>query len=108
MRINPLTNIQNPALQQLSNATSSTSTIGPKAGGKDGGDFANTLMDVLKEVNNSQQTAAQKQNQFMTGQQVDYHDLMISVEKASISMQLTMAVRNKILDAYSEVSHMQV
>ncbi len=108
MRINPLTTIQNPALQQLSNATSSSNLIGPGGAGKDGGDFAQTLMDVLKEVNASQQSAAQKQNQFMTGQQVDYHDLMISMEKASISMQLTMAVRNKILDAYSEVSHMQI
>jgi len=108
MKLTPLTTIQNPAFEQFSKATASNGIVGPGGAGKDGGDFATTLMDVLKEVNGAQQTAATKQNQFMTGQQVDYHDLMISVEKASISMQLTMAVRNKILEAYSEVSHMQV
>jgi len=33
---------------------------------------------------------------------------MISMQKASTAMQLTMAVRNKVLDAYTEIDHMQV
>ena len=107
MRLNPLNSVQNPALQKLTEVTSSNGVV-KTAGGKGGDDFANTLMDVLKEVNSSQQNAAAKQNSFMTGQQVDYHDLMISVEKASIALQLTMAVRNKVLEAYTEISHMQI
>lgn len=106
MRLTPLTTITNPAIEKLANAGSG-GVIGA-GGGKESGDFAHTLMDVLKEVNSAQQTAGAKQSAFMAGQQVDYHDLMISVEKASIALQLTMAVRNKILDAYSEISHMQI
>jgi len=103
MRIDPLT-AKNPALEKLANAASGAAHAPAK--GKD--DFGSMLMDALKEVNESQQTAAAKQSSFMAGQQVDYHDLMIAVEKASMSMQLTMAVRNKVLEAYSDISHMSI
>ena len=70
--------------------------------------FAQTLMDVMKEVNQSQNTAAETQKAFMTGQPVEYHDLMIAMEKASTSLDLTIQVRNKLLDAYTEITRMQV
>jgi flagellar hook-basal body complex protein FliE len=73
-----------------------------------GDDFAQTLMDVLKEVNNSQTNAADMQKSFMAGQPVEYHDLMIAMEKASTSLQLTMQVRNKVLEAYQEITRMQI
>lgn len=72
------------------------------------GDFAQQLMDVLKEVNASQLDARAQQEAFMTNQPVDYHDLMIAMERASTSMQLTMSVRNKLLEAYQEITRMQV
>jgi len=95
---------QNPAIQKLQD---DAGQVGGQAGGKD--DFAQTLMDVLKEVNESQLNAGQVKNDFMTGQHgVDIHDLKIAMERASISMNLTMQVRNKLLDAYQEISRMQV
>ena len=73
------------------------------------GDFGTQLMDVMNQLNETQQNAAQKETDFMTGQhEVDYHDLMISMEKASISLQLATNVRNKLLDAYQTISSMQV
>jgi len=96
---------QNPAIQKLQDAAGQVG--GQQAGGKD--DFAQTLMDVLKEVNESQLNAGQVKNDFMTGQHgVDIHDLKIAMERASISMNLTMQVRNKLLDAYQEITRMQV
>jgi flagellar hook-basal body complex protein FliE len=79
----------------------------PKPGGK-GDDFANTLMDVLKEVNASQQNSASMQSAFMAGQPVEYHDLMIAMQKASTTLQLTMQVRNQLLSAYQEIDKMSV
>jgi flagellar hook-basal body complex protein FliE len=106
MRINPLQTIQNPALERL--ASQGGTTVRPGEGQR-GDDFAEMLMDALKEVNSSQQNAREMQNSFMAGRQgVDYHDLMIAMEKASVAMQLTMSVRNKILEAYQEISRMQV
>jgi flagellar hook-basal body complex protein FliE len=98
--------IQNPALQQLADQAGARKAKPAEAGE---GDFAQQLMDVMKEVNDSQQNARQVQNDFMTGRQsVDYHDLMIAMERASTAMNLTMSVRNKVLDAYQEISRMQV
>src|SRR5579862_4954790 len=98
--------IQNSSIQQLADQAKSNAGASKSDGGDD---FAHTLMDVLKEVNNSQQNASQVQNDFMTGRQsVDYHDLMIAMERANTAMSLTMAVRNKVLDAYSEIEKMQV
>jgi flagellar hook-basal body complex protein FliE len=102
-----LSSITNPALQQIADQAKTRKTAKPDKAGE--GDFAQQLMDVLKEVNDSQQNARQVQNDFMTGRHsVDYHDLMISMERASTSMNLTLSVRNKILDAYQEISRMQV
>lgn len=67
------------------------------------------LMDVLKEVNQTQQNAEQLKAGFLTGQPaVEPHTLMIEMEKAAVAMQLTLAVRNKVLEAYQEISRMQV
>ena len=84
-----------------------TSPIGKAAEGN-GDDFANTLMDALKEVNQSQLNAGQMRDNFLAGQPVEPHELMIAMEKSSTAMQLTRQVRNKMLEAYQEISRMQV
>ena len=73
-----------------------------------GDDFANQLMDVLKEVNASQNNAEQMKTDLQTGQPVEFHDVMIAMEKASLAMNLTLAVRNKALEAYQELMRTQV
>ena len=65
-------------------------------------------MDAIKDVNASQQDSAKLQNELMAGRPVEYHDLMIAMERASTTMALTMQVRNKVLEAYQEISRMQV
>ena len=73
-----------------------------------GEDFGQMLMDVIKEVNSAQQDVRSKQTALVTGQPVEIHDVMIAMEKASVAMQLTLQVRNKVLEAYQEISRMQV
>jgi len=65
-------------------------------------------MDAIQEVNSQQFDAREMQNRMMAGQPVEIHDVMISMEKASTAMALTMQVRNKLLEAYQEISRMQV
>lgn len=104
MNIANLTSIQNPALDQFQKQAGNAVSQGGK-----NDDFAQTLMDVLKEVNDSQHKARQVGNDFMTGQHgVEIHDLKIAMERASTAMNLTMQVRNKLLEAYQEISRMQV
>jgi flagellar hook-basal body complex protein FliE len=87
--------------------TVTTEPLQPKkAEGSD--DFGRMLMDVLKEVNQGQQEARAKGEAFMTGQPVDIDEMMIAMERASVAMQLTLQVRNKLLEAYQEIARMQV
>lgn len=79
-----------------------------KAAEGNGDDFAKSLMDALKEVNQSQLDAKGIQDNLLAGQPVEPHDLMIAMEKASTAMQLTLQVRNKVLEAYQEISRMQI
>ncbi len=103
--MSPIGAINNQAVSDLATKAGA----GKVAGAGGGEDFSKQLMDVLKEVNASQAKAGEMQTDMMTGRQnVDFHDLMIAMEKASTAMQLTMAVRNKILDAYQSISSMQI
>ena len=93
----------NPAIQSLAQQATKLPAADAKSE-----DFGKMLMDVIKEVNSSQQQATEMQNAFMTGQNVELHELMISMERAGLAMELTLQVRNKILEAYQEISRMQV
>lgn len=96
----------NPALQSLQ-AQSLAQPPQTKVTG-DGTDFGKMLMDAIKDVNQTQLDAKGMQNDFMAGRPVEFHDLMIAMEKASTSMQLTLQVRNKLLEAYQEISKVAV
>jgi flagellar hook-basal body complex protein FliE len=53
------------------------------------------------------QTQADKQVEgLLNGEGNDVHSAMIAVEKANLSFQLMMQVRNKIVDAYQEIARM--
>ncbi|ARU40259.1 flagellar hook-basal body complex protein FliE [bacterium] len=71
-------------------------------------DFGQMLMDVIKEVNGAQGDARKLQEDLMANRPVETHELMIAMERASTAMQLTMQVRNKALEAYQEITRMQV
>ncbi len=76
---------------------------------KTSGDFGQMLTDALKEVNESQTHASDLQDAFLANRPgVEIQDVMIAMEKSSVAMQLTMQVRNKLLEAYQEISRMQI
>lgn len=82
------------------------STAIKDSAGKD--DFGQLLMDAIKEVNRSQLDAAKMQQDLMAGRKVEYHDVIFAMERASLSMQLTIQVRNKLLEAYQEIQRLQI
>jgi flagellar hook-basal body complex protein FliE len=69
--------------------------------------FKDTLKSMLTEVNDEQLEASKKVQQFLKGEITDVHQVMIAGEKASVSMELTLAIRNKLLDAYRQIMRMQ-
>ena len=70
--------------------------------------FAGLLGNLVQEVNTSQQVSAQALRDLQSGQNVSLHQTMISMEEASVSFQLMIEVRNKLLESYQELMRMQV
>jgi len=70
--------------------------------------FMETLKESLSQVNDLQKEAGQSVTDLVSGGDQEIHQTMIAVEKADISFQLMMQVRNKILSAYDEISRMQI
>ena len=75
-----------------------------------GGDrtqFLDTLQKTLDEAQQVQNEADKKVSDLVTGKAEDVHSALIAVEKADLSFQLMMQVRNKIIQAYRDISQMQ-
>lgn len=70
--------------------------------------FAEMLKEAISQVDQKQKVAAEKIKQFATGEVQDLHEVMIAVQEAGLSLQLTLQVRNKIVEAYQEISRMQI
>lgn len=69
-------------------------------------DFADTLKSSLGEVNNLQTDKKEMIEAFASGKSENVHELMISLEKAGVAMQMTSAVRNKVMESYRELMQM--
>jgi flagellar hook-basal body complex protein FliE len=78
-------------------------------GAASGVDFASVLKSSLDSVSQAQQQAATLQNAFVMGDdKVSLSDTMIAMQKANISLQATVQVRNKVVAAYNDIMNMQV
>lgn len=69
--------------------------------------FKDTVKSLLEDVNDKMVNAGQMSQDLATGKSHDFDGTIKSVEEAALSFQFTMAVRNKLLDAYKEVEQMQ-
>lgn len=98
--MNTINQIQTPFIQSLS-----TPAIKPE--NKVEG-FGEIFKQALQEVNEAQKTSDKMTEGLVTGEVENIHEVMVASEKASLSLQLTMQVRNKVVEAYQEVMRMQV
>lgn len=69
--------------------------------------FSETLRGAIDQAEDLQTAADAKVSGLLEGNGMDVHSAMIAVEKADLSFQLMMQVRNKIVAAYQEISRMQ-
>jgi flagellar hook-basal body complex protein FliE len=69
--------------------------------------FADSLRSALGEMDHLQTQADTKVAGVLEGNGADVHTALIAVEKADLSFQLMMQVRNKIVSAYQEIARMQ-
>ncbi|MEN1966879.1 flagellar hook-basal body complex protein FliE [Lentibacillus sp. N15] len=86
-------------------ASNANSEISPN---KAQSDFATMLKNEIQGVNDTQVAANQKTEALATGQIDDLHDVMIAAQKASITLETSVQVQQKVIDAYNEIMRMQV
>ncbi len=90
--------IQKPEAQPTSEPAATSASSSP---------FLDTLKKTIDQAQQVQTQADQQVSRLVSGQGGDIHSAMIAVEKADLSFQLIMQVRNKIIQAYEQISQMQ-
>ncbi|MBE9532129.1 MAG: flagellar hook-basal body complex protein FliE [Proteobacteria bacterium] len=75
--------------------------------GENRADFAKALKNAISSVNNVQKDADIAVEKFAKGD-ASLHETMIAIEKAGVSFQLMLQVRNKIVSAYEEIMRTQI
>jgi flagellar hook-basal body complex protein FliE len=70
--------------------------------------FASFLEDSLNKVNEAQVQSDVATEKLANGEKIDLHEVMIISQKASVTLQATLEIRNKVIEAYQEVMRMQV
>ncbi|AEI44345.1 flagellar hook-basal body complex protein FliE [Paenibacillus mucilaginosus] len=70
--------------------------------------FGKFLSSAIENLNQGQANVEKLNTQFIKGDITDVHQVMIATEKASLGLELTVQVRNKMIEAYQEIMRMQV
>jgi flagellar hook-basal body complex protein FliE len=74
-----------------------------------GGGFKTAMADALKEVSQSQLEASRLQREVaLDNPAVSIEETMVAMQKAQIGFQATLQVRNRLVQAYSDIMNMQV
>ena len=72
-------------------------------------DFAQVLQNSIAQVNQTQQQAETMAANFAAGDNsANLHEVMLSLQKANLSFQEMVQVRNKLVTAYHDVMNMQI
>jgi flagellar hook-basal body complex protein FliE len=79
-----------------------------RAGESSRGDFGEILKDAISTANDLQKQSDQQIQNFIAGESQDLHTTVIAMQKADLSFQMMMQVRNKIVQAYQEIMRMQM
>ena len=73
-----------------------------------GTSFGDVLEHAMQQVSDLQQEAGSESQKLLTGNTQDIHSAMVALQKADVSFQMMMQVRNKLVSAYQEIMRTQV
>ncbi|WP_270180465.1 flagellar hook-basal body complex protein FliE [Alkalihalobacillus sp. CinArs1] len=96
--MNTINALQSPTLQAPNSSQPKEAT----------GDFGSMLKDAIQQVNKNQVESEQMSQKLVTGEVQNVHEVMIAAQKASLSLNLTVQVRNKVIESYQEIMRMQM
>ncbi|MGX9133659.1 flagellar hook-basal body complex protein FliE [Rummeliibacillus sp. JY-2-4R] len=87
---------------------SMTQTVAQTTPTKDTESFGTILKNAISVVNDSQLASDNITNKLVNGENVELHDVMITAQKANITLNTALSVRNKVVEAYQEIMRMTV
>jgi flagellar hook-basal body complex protein FliE len=95
-------------LPDIAPTTPAVAPLSPDdANAASGGSFKDAVKSMLEGVNDKMVAADQASTDLATGKSNDFDGTVKALEEAGMAFQFTMSIRNKIMDAYSEVQQMQ-
>lgn len=98
-------------LGSISTLSSLTGSLTEKTGEANGTMFdalLNTAIENIKTTNSYLSDAENEEIKFALGETENTHDLTIALQKASTALQYTVAIRDRLLEAYRELMQMQI
>lgn len=98
--INAIGPVQEGAGAQQVSKVQTGATTGPS--------FKDTLNSFLKDVNDLQVKADDSIDKMVAGEITDVHQVMTAVEEANTAFNMMMEIRNKVMDAYTQVQQMRL
>ncbi len=102
----------NPGIPTMKNEISkvgTSQTARPVTGArKTVEEFKEMFYDAIDNVSDLQRNADDLMTKLAIGETQDLHQVMIAVEEVNLALQLTLQIRNKMLEAYQEIMRMQV
>ena len=73
-----------------------------------GGSFGELLSRQLNQIEATQNRADQMTQDLITGQTEDLHAVLVAAEEARITLEMSLQIRNKAIEAYKEITNMQL
>lgn len=70
--------------------------------------FADAIAAGIQDVNALQQSAAAKRDAYEAGENIPLTDVVIGMQKSSLSFEATLQIRNKVMKAYEDIMNMPV
>jgi flagellar hook-basal body complex protein FliE len=70
--------------------------------------FADFMSQALDQVDQLQKGADLLAQRLAAGESVDIHDVALAISQSQIALELSVQVRNKLIEAYQEIMRMQV
>lgn len=106
-----LSNLSETEVSSIYSAYNDTLSSLTNVSNESAGDFSSILdsmMASIDETNTLQNQAESAEIQFALGESDNTHDLLIAQTKANVALQYTVAVRDKLIEAYREIMNMQI
>ncbi|WP_434577335.1 flagellar hook-basal body complex protein FliE [Pseudomonas sp. Z5-35] len=92
----------------LTTDLSPASAMADQAMGPQGNDFVGLLKSGATQLSAQTGQASELLQAYAVGENIAPHDLVMAMEQAKLSLQLAVEVRNRLVDAYQELTRLQI